>query len=275
MRYFILLLLFAAQLQAGETIYLSPRRVSEPTPVITQSNLPAEAQSTPHEEVHRILKWFNLKPEETLVEYGCGYDARFCISASAVYGCRSIGIEIDHERAEAAKRLVRLLGLQDKVTIIEGDATKLDIEADYGVAYLWPETLVQLRQKIIELRAFASYSHDVPGMSLTKNGDSYLWGRNFSSNSIQFEDKIIDPVGYWNGVAYHGRVCNNPRCEMCNSIQQQIDSKGAAKPKEEQPTTYSDETYKVQCTKKYCVYETWRTFSDGGKKMLRRWRVNN
>lgn len=233
-------------------------------------NLPADAQSTPHDEVHRILQWFQLTPKATLVEYGCGYDARFCIAASSAYGCKSIGVEIDHGRAESARRLVRSLGLSHLVEIIEGDATKLNIEADYGVAYLWPETLAGIRQHVLELTAFASFSHEVPGLPMKKSGDSFFWN---SATHWEREVAQSNPVGHWGGVAYSGRVCSNPNCTMCNSIQQQIENVKrsqailetpvvAQAAKDEKRPGVNGNWFNIKyCNGRQCWYQTeWRWF---------------
>jgi hypothetical protein len=246
------------------------------TATITEADLPPEAKPTPHREVHRILKWFNLTPESTLVEYGCGFDARFCVAASSIYGCKSIGIEIDPERAESARQRVAALGLSDKITIIEGDATTVDVQGDYGVAYLYPDVLGQLRQKIIELERFASYSHDVPGLKTDKSGQSYFWSRANYERELASESQGKQPtqaVGYWGGHAYSGRVCSNPGCQMCLSIQQQIQNTKRSQAALEKPVEVQrsqDEKkpgvngnwFSIKyCNGRQCWYQTeWRWF---------------
>jgi len=191
---------------------------------VPASDLPPEAQPTSMAEVHRVLRILNPKPTETFVDFGCGYDARFCIAAASVYGCKAIGVEIDPERAESSKRHVVSLGLSHLVTIIEGDATQVDVQADVGVAYLWPEVLTQLKPNLIKLTRFASVQHRVPGLAMSKNGDSYLWNkpRAVARTAVWGNRTYSRPVAIWNGAQYFGRVCQNPGCSMCSAIERQL-----------------------------------------------------
>jgi len=176
-------------------------------------DLSADAQPTPHAEVHRILSELRLKPGETFVDYGCGYDARFCIAAASLYGVDAIGVEIDPGRAESAKRRVAALGLSDKVTIIEGDATAVDVDADVGVAYLWPETLKALRPKLERLDRFASVNHRVPGLEMKPNGDAFVWTKPEDPPELQ---TVSIPFPEY--ASYSAPVCNKANCSMCNKI---------------------------------------------------------
>lgn len=185
------------------------------------ANLPSEAQPTPHSEVRRILEVLSPKQNEVFVDFGCGYDARFCIAASSIYGCKSIGIEIDPARAESARMRVRSLGLEHLVQIIEGDATTVDVNADVGVAYLWPDVLEQMKPKLENLDRFASVHHEVPGLSMKKNGDSFVWSKpQPAQHQNHYQPKRTSGnVAYYNGVAYTSRVCNSSSCRMCAAIE--------------------------------------------------------
>lgn len=270
------ILFVTAHLEAGETIYLNPAVKESLTarPVVKESSIPdsvpAEAQPTPHDQI-RIGLWSILKltDKDSFVDFGCGPDARVAIAAGFGVKSRCYGIEIDPARASVAKERVKLLGLTN-VEIIEGDATKVDVPANVGFAYLYPDVLHQLIPNILKLDRFVSYLHKVPGLPMKQVGEFWYW------DSAMGDHEPI--TGEWGGVAYTGRVCGNPRCEMCNSIQRQIQQKQEQQ-KQEQPKpaaqTYTDRTHKVQCTRKFCVYETWRTFADGSQVMLDRWRVDN
>ena len=167
-----------------------------------------------------------LRPtrSETFIDFGCGADARFCIEAARRYGCRAVGIEIDRGRFRSALQAVVDAGLADRVTILHGDSTKLNVRADVGVAYLYPETLAALRPKIRQLNRFASYSHQVPGLPMNMSGSIWTWQRpsaTIATRSPVWHRVVSRPrrVAYWRGQAYTGRVCGNPNCRMCNYIQ--------------------------------------------------------
>lgn len=172
-----------------------------------------EASPTPMGEVNRVLGMLP-KPEVAFVDFGCGSDARWCIAAAKKWGRPVIGIEINPARAAQAKASVRESGLEQQVTILEGDATAADVDADVGVGYLYSETLTKLKPRIMRMKAFASYMHQVPGLAMSKSGDAYVY-----TNSTSIQHGAV-----WNGMVYSGPVCNNPNCAMCNSIRSQLNS---------------------------------------------------
>lgn len=209
----VVLLLFPSVASAGIKFGKLPGRT---TPGIKIGVLPsertavqAEAVPTPYSEVVRVLALLP-KPEVGFVDYGCG-DARWCICAAERWGCRATGIEIDPDRAAAARRRVREAGLDHLITIVEGDATKTDVKADVGVAYLYSDTLAKLKPRAEQLRAFASYLHNPPGLPVVKNGDSWIYTKAASR-----------PFAVWEGQTYFAPVCNNPNCGMCASIRAQL-----------------------------------------------------
>ena len=58
---------------------------------------------TPEEEIRTALQKANLKPGETFVELGCG-DGRNLKIAASEFGAKCIGYELNHERAEQARK---------------------------------------------------------------------------------------------------------------------------------------------------------------------------
>ena len=175
---------------------------------------PVEASPTPMDEVNRVLGVLP-KPEVAFVDFGCGSDARWCIAAARKWGRPVIGIEINPERAAQARINVNENGLDQQITILEGDAAQADIEADVGVAYLYDETLTKLKPRIAKMKAFASYMHQVPGLAMSKNGDTWIYTKSVSATR---------PVAIWNGQPFTQRVCANKNCQMCNQIQAMLDA---------------------------------------------------
>lgn len=170
----------------------------------------AAAAPTPYAEVDRILSILNPQPSETFVDYGCG-DGRFLIAAASAYGCNCVGVEIDPERAAEARRNVAAAGLSHRIQIITGDVLEVEVDADVGVAYLYPDLLDAMSAKLQRLNRFASYLHPVGGLSMENHQGVYVWNR-----------PPPQRYGYWKGRAYAGRMCRDPNCRMCNSIQSQI-----------------------------------------------------
>lgn len=211
----------------AETYYLDPdgkisksaKTAPEPLAVTLsdETELPGHAP-TPSAEIDRVLRFLAPSQDEVFVDFGCGRDARWLIAASR-YCRRCIGVEIDPQAADEARKTVKALGLSDRIEIIEGDATKIDVQADVGVAYLYPGTLEKLRDKIGNLSRFASYMHPVAGLEMAQDGDSFFWTKTVL---------VSDPV--WNGSTYSGPVCTSPRCQMCQSIRLQMLSQSTADP---------------------------------------------
>lgn len=182
-----------------------------------QPSVVGDAAPTPHSEVARVLSLLP-KPKIGFVDFGCG-DARWCIAAAQKWGCKVTGIEIDPARAAAAKERVRNAGLAHLITIIHGDAITTEYyDADVGVAYLWPDVLEKLKPRIEKLTAFASYQHQPPGLSVTKNGDSWFYTKPAAAPALRTTAAV------WGGQVYSGPLCNSPNCAMCQSIRAQLAS---------------------------------------------------
>lgn len=179
-----------------------------------ESQEEAAARPTPTQEVERVLGLLP-KPAVGFVDFGCG-DARWCIAAAERWGCRVTGVEIDPARASAARERVKSVGLSHLVTIVTGDATKTDVSADVGVAYLYGDVLEKLRPRIEKLQAFASYMHRPPGLPVIQSGSTWIYNK----PAMQ----VRQAAAVWGGQYYSQPVCNDPRCGMCNSIRQQLGS---------------------------------------------------
>jgi len=230
----------------------------------------ADVQGTPADQLVEVLAKLELGPSDTLIDFGCG-DARALVAAVKTYGCKGVGIEIDPEQYRKAKLAIEAAGVADRVEIILGDATTTYVEGNVGFAYLWPDTLEALAPKLTKLDRFASYQHAVPGLAMSRSGDTWFWksekpqpveqveyttervvtgyrqvkhcnGRQcWYTNEPIYETRRVpvkkqepakpkpkpvaratQPVAYWGGRAYTGRVCNSRNCTMCNSIASQL-----------------------------------------------------
>ena len=100
--------------------------------------------------VESILTLANLNDESIICDLGCG-DGRICIFASYLYGCKSVGCEIEANLIEQFKSKVQLLNLEDKVTIMHCDLTELDLSyTTILTLYLLPEAIELIKPKLIE-----------------------------------------------------------------------------------------------------------------------------
>jgi len=213
------------QQHGGSTERAKPATSTAAAPALTEDDLPADQKPTPMTGVVAALRVLAPRPDEVLVDYGCGFDARFLITAVRRYGVlKAIGVEIDPAVAASARRYVDHAGLSDRITIITGDATTTNVQADIGVAYLWPDTLTELRPRISKLKRFVSYNHQIPGVPprgfLCPGGTVYLWTK--PAPVVQLAAPAHKPMAVYRGKLYGGPVCNNPGCSMCAAIRRQL-----------------------------------------------------
>jgi SAM-dependent methyltransferase len=73
-----------------------------------------------------MLQLAEVSNRDTVYDIGCG-DGRILILAAQQFGAAGVGIELDPELAKASADAVRDKGLQDRVRIVHGDATGLDV----------------------------------------------------------------------------------------------------------------------------------------------------
>ncbi|WP_227871363.1 SAM-dependent methyltransferase [Novimethylophilus kurashikiensis] len=67
-------------------------------------------------KLDHICRKLRLKPNETLLDIGCGWGALVCWAA-AVYGVKAHGITLSQNQYDYAQEQIRLQGLQDRVTV--------------------------------------------------------------------------------------------------------------------------------------------------------------
>lgn len=153
-------------------------------------------------EVRRVLDVLNPDRNDVYGDIGCG-DGRYLIEAVRRYGCRAVGIEIDQDRYDEAVANVAAAGLEDKITLIHGDAREVPWNFNVATVYLFPDMLDQLRPKLQRLDKFVSYMHPVDGFPMVDHDKVYI--------SVRYQNE-------WFG----NRVCPDPRCGMCGYIQQEL-----------------------------------------------------
>ncbi|MEM2588225.1 MAG: class I SAM-dependent methyltransferase [Candidatus Bathyarchaeia archaeon] len=103
-----------------------------------------------------------LKPGEVFFDLGAG-DGRTVIMAAKDFGARAVGVELREDLAKKALSSVYEEGLQDRVTIVNGDMFNVDLSsADVVFLYLTTSANEKVRPKLeAELKSGARVvSHD-------------------------------------------------------------------------------------------------------------------
>lgn len=103
-----------------------------------------------------------LKPGEVFFDLGAG-DGRTVIMAAKEFGARAVGVELREDLAKKALSTVYEEGLQDRVTIVNGDMFNVDLtSADVIFLYLTTSANEKIKPKLeVELRnGVRVVSHD-------------------------------------------------------------------------------------------------------------------
>ena len=122
---------------------------------------------TPMVIVDAMLRMAKVQPDDVVYDLGCG-DGRIVISAARRYGARGVGVEYDPQVAQIAIDNVRRENLEDRVDIVVGDATKIDVSGASIVAlYLLPEGNRKLRpileRSLVPGSRVVSHDFEMPG----------------------------------------------------------------------------------------------------------------
>jgi len=198
----------------------------ESEPLLETPTLAADAQPTPYAVVFRAIDLLDLENTETLLDFGCGPDARVLTHAFHDTGCRGVGIEIDPRRATSASNLIGAAGLSPWIEIVEGDAITTPVEGNVGFAYLWSETLAELVPQIQKLDRFVSYAHAVPGLDMQRievPGYEPLWyWERAPEVSVTYTER---PYAIYQGRRYYSDYNPGCNCSMCRTIRSQLASR--------------------------------------------------
>lgn len=137
--------------------------------------------------IEAAVALLRLTPADTLLDVGCG-DGRVLVEACLRTGCAGVGVESDQGLVDRALSLRGRRGLTDRLRIVCGDATKMDLAALGATAvfvYLVPEGLRVVwpaLQPLLDggVRA-ASYVFRAPGASVLRQArlgpvSVYLYG---------------------------------------------------------------------------------------------------
>ncbi len=91
---------------------------------------------SPQSVVERMLEAADVKSGDTVYDLGCG-DGRIVITAARDFKAKGVGVELSADLARSAQDQVRRLGLQNRVTIQQGNLMDVDLRpADVVTLYL-------------------------------------------------------------------------------------------------------------------------------------------
>jgi predicted RNA methylase len=100
---------------------------------------------TPEFLVDKMLEAARVRPGETVYDLGSG-DGRIVITAAQKYGAKAVGVELRPDLCDKARERVKELGLEDKVTIMQGSALHVNLSgADVVTMYFLTSSNERLR----------------------------------------------------------------------------------------------------------------------------------
>ena len=91
---------------------------------------------TPQSIVEKMLEAGHVKPGDMVYDLGSG-DGRIVITAAQKFGARAVGVELRPDLCRIATERIKALGLEDKVSMLQGSALRVDLSpADVVTMYL-------------------------------------------------------------------------------------------------------------------------------------------
>jgi len=119
-----------------------------------------------------MLTLVELKPREVFFDLGSG-DGRAVIMAAKDFGARAVGVELREDLVKKTLSNIYELGLQDRVTIVNGDMFNVDLtSADVIFLYLTTSANEKVKPKLeTELKPgvrVVSHDYEVVGWKPAK-----------------------------------------------------------------------------------------------------------
>ena len=100
--------------------------------------------------VDAMLEMARVTSEDVVYDLGSG-DGRIVIKAAQLYGARGVGVELDAELVEEARKKAVEAGVADKVRFIQADLFRTDLsEATVVTMYLLPSMNARLQPKLLD-----------------------------------------------------------------------------------------------------------------------------
>jgi len=127
---------------------------------------------SPPQVIRQMLILAQLKPREVFFDLGAG-DGRAVIMAAKDFGARAVGVELREDLVKKALSTVYETGLQDRVTIVNGDMFNVDLtSADVIFLYLTTSANEKVKPKLeTELKSgvrVVSHDYEIVGWKPVK-----------------------------------------------------------------------------------------------------------
>lgn len=107
---------------------------------------------TPQAAVERMIELADIQPGEKVYDLGCG-DGRIVVTAAQLHGVKAVGVDIDPEQVAKSRENAERAGVEDLVTIVEGDIYETDFrDADVVFLYLQPDLLRRLIPQLRQMK---------------------------------------------------------------------------------------------------------------------------
>jgi hypothetical protein len=128
-------------------------------------------QPTPRRAVETMLRFAEVRPDDTVYDLGAGTGA-IVFRAARTYRARVVAVEVEPIRVLILLLRRRFGAFSDRVTIRWGDLFHMDFRgATVITAFLWPGAMAKLRPKFErELPTgcrIVSHHHPIPGWTPT------------------------------------------------------------------------------------------------------------
>ena len=112
---------------------------------------PAPYLPSPRATVDEMLRLADVGPRDVVYDLGAG-DGRVVIAAAAKFGARGVGVEIDAQLVEQARRNAQQAGVADRVRFLAQDLFATDLgDATVVALYLSPNLNEELRPRLLAL----------------------------------------------------------------------------------------------------------------------------
>ena len=103
---------------------------------------------TPQIVVEKMLEAGHVKPGDMVYDLGSG-DGRVVITAAQKFGARAVGVEILPDLCQKAVEKIKALGLEDRVSMVEGSALRVDLSpADVVTMFLLTSSNERLKPNL-------------------------------------------------------------------------------------------------------------------------------
>ena len=108
---------------------------------------------TPETIVDRMLEAAHIRSGEVVYDLGSG-DGRVVIAAAQKYGAKAVGVEIRPDLCRQAQVRIKSLGLEDRVTMVEGSALRVDLSpADVVTMYFLTNSNERLKPSLERMKS--------------------------------------------------------------------------------------------------------------------------